>query len=164
MTDPQELMQTLAEQLRALGIPVSTRIDPQVQINTRAKARLGCCIRRGERFTIEVSATILQDEPCLRQTLVHELLHTCPDCQNHGTKWKQYAQWVNHAWGMGIARLTSMPAGQSTKKPPRYTLRCSGCGALFYRERRCLLVQYPQRYRCACGGSLQLVSSDGATP
>ena len=36
----------LAEELRGMGVPISREIAPQVEVNSRAQWRLGCCIRK----------------------------------------------------------------------------------------------------------------------
>ena len=57
--DYNALMKEIYEEVRALGIPVSGNIEPEVQINTRAKKRYGRCMRlHGEKYEyrIEVSA------------------------------------------------------------------------------------------------------------
>ena len=35
-------------------------------------------------------------------TIYHELLHTLPNCQNHGKVWKMYANQVNKLTGLNI--------------------------------------------------------------
>lgn len=48
--EKQELDALLAElsaQLRELGIPLGKHIAPQVEVNTRAQRRLGCCVCPG---------------------------------------------------------------------------------------------------------------------
>lgn len=109
--EKQELDALLAElsaQLRELGIPLGKHIAPQVEVNTRAQRRLGCCVCREGRFTIQVSARLLEDAPLLRATLLHELLHTCYGCQNHGKRWKAYAQRVGEALGVEITRTVPL--------------------------------------------------------
>lgn len=52
--DYNALMKEIYEEVRALGIPVSGNIEPEVQINTRAKKRYGRCMRlQGENMNIE---------------------------------------------------------------------------------------------------------------
>ena len=80
------LMARLRRELISIGIPVSNRLEPEVRINTRARRRLGCCYYQSGRYWIEVSQAVLEDEDLLKQTLVHELLHTCPKCRDHGPK------------------------------------------------------------------------------
>lgn len=158
----EELDLALAEMsaaLRGLGIPLGKHVIPHVKVNTRARRRLGCCYARPDgSFEIEVSARLLEDPDMLRQTLAHELLHTCRGCRNHGETWKAYAARANEALGMDISRLA--PAGEDEpvrlrQDPPKYLLRCTACGKLFPRSRMCKAVKQPWRYRCPCGGKLE---------
>ncbi len=91
-------------ELRTLGVPISREIRPGLVMNTRARRRLGCCVYRDGAFTMEVSARILEDPQLFKATLLHELLHTCYGCQNHGKRWKAYAQKVGEALGVEITR------------------------------------------------------------
>ena len=56
------LMAGLRLELLALGIPVSSRLEPEVRVNTRAKRRLGCCFYQSGRYWIEVSQKVLENE------------------------------------------------------------------------------------------------------
>ena len=155
----RELME-LAETLRSMGIPVSRKLAPHVIVNTRAKRRLGCCYVQNGVYSIEVSARQLEDKEKLRQTLAHELLHTCPGCRNHGERWKAYAQKVNEALGFSIQRLSpaegeTVPLRHDTVK---YVLECQSCGAKLYRSRMSKAVKSPWRYRCPCGGKLKRIN------
>lgn len=160
--EKQELDALLAElsaQLRELGLPLGKHIAPQVEVNTRAQRRLGCCVCREGRFTIQVSARLLEDAPLLRATLLHELLHTCYGCQNHGKRWKAYAQRVGEALGVEITRTVPLegPAQPLRQEPVKYLLQCQSCGRLIPRRRLSKAVKYPSRYRCPCGGKLRRV-------
>ena len=133
--EKQELDALLAElsaQLRELGIPLGKHIAPQVEVNTRA---------------------------LLRATLLHELLHTCYGCQNHGKRWKAYAQRVGEALGVEITRTVPLegPAQPLRQEPVKYLLQCQSCGRLIPRRRLSKAVKYPSRYRCPCGGKLRRV-------
>lgn len=153
------MLSSQEEELRGLGIPLSREINPQVEVNTRAKRRLGCCLRTGKGFTIQVSAFVLEDRQLLRATLVHELLHTCYGCQNHGNRWKAYAQRVGEALGVEITRTVPLegPAQPLRQEPVKYLLQCQSCGRLIPRRRLSKAVKYPSRYRCPCGGKLRRV-------
>ncbi len=153
------LMARLRRELISMGIPVSTRLEPEVRINTRAKRRLGCCYYQSGRYWIEVSQAVLEDEDLLKQTLVHELLHTCPKCRDHGPKWKAYAQTVNEKLGYRIERTvkTKTPAGSLRHEEIKYILECQSCGAQIKRMRMSKAVKSPWRYRCPCGGKLKRV-------
>ncbi len=158
------LMAELADALKGLGIPVSSKILPDVRINSRAKRRLGCCYDRVGIFEIEVSSSLLEKPEKLRETLAHELLHTCPGCRNHGERWKAYAHRANEALGMEIRRLApveEVPGGEGEEPLRRdtvkYVLECQSCGAKIYRSRMSKVVKRPWRYRCKCGGRLKRI-------
>lgn len=154
------LLAEMSETLRGLGIPLSCHISPAVLVNSRAKRRLGCCYCRDGVYEIEVSASLLEQPDRLRQTLCHELLHTCRGCRNHGEKWKAYAAKVNEALGYSIQRLA--PAEEESQEPLRrekikYVLECQSCGAKICRSRMSKAVKQPWRYRCQCGGRLKRI-------
>lgn len=154
------LLREMTELLRGLDIPVSNRVAPSVCVNGRAKRRLGCCYAQSGGFLIEVSASLLDKPDRLKQTLCHELLHTCRGCRNHGELWKAYAKRVNEATGWEIKRLAEAE-GEDLSQPLRrdeikYVLECQSCGAKIYRTRRSKAVKAPWRYRCKCGGRLAL--------
>ena len=157
MNDFDALLVRVADQARALGIPVSERICPHVAVNRRAVGRFGCCVKAGQGYRIELSARLLEagEEACL-QTLAHEVLHTCPGCRDHGKLWKSYAARMNAAYGYTIARTsTCEELGVEDTRKIRYRLVCGRCGREFLRTRRSPLVDHPERYRCTCGGKIQ---------
>ena len=153
------LLAQVLDEARALSIPVSAHIEPHVEVNGRARTRFGCCLARNGRYTIQLSARLLEgpDWAC-RQTLAHEVLHTCPGCANHGPRWKEYARRMNEAYGYAITRTApsealGLPLAESQAK---HLLVCTRCGAAYPRMRASALVRHPQRYRCRCGGTLRL--------
>ena len=157
MNDFDALLSAVAEQARALGIPVSDRVDPHVRVNRRAVTRFGCCIRREGGYLIELTERLLEapERACL-QTLAHEVLHTCPGCRNHGVRWKGYAQRMNEAYGYDIRRTgTCEELEIPDVRPVRHLLVCQACGKEFPRAVASALVRHPERYRCRCGGTLR---------
>lgn len=156
MNDCDALLRAVAEEIRRLGIPLSTEVEPHVEIDSRSATRFGCCRRQGERYTIQVAKRVAEGpERSCREVLAHELLHTCPGCQNHGADWKKYARLVNEAYGYHISRTSTREALQvGEARPCRYLVRCDKCGAEFPRFRASSLTQHPERYRCRCGGKL----------
>lgn len=154
-------MAQVACEARALAIPISPQVNPHVQVNRRALSRFGCCYQRKDGFLIELAESLLvAPERSCRQTLAHELLHTCPGCLNHGPAWKAYAKTVGEALGLSITRAVELEgdAAPLRREEMKYFLRCEKCGAVIGRYRMCKLVKYPWRYRCAaCGGKLKRV-------
>lgn len=159
MNDCDRLMRETAEQARKLGIPLAGRIEPHVRINRRAVNRLGCCRRQGGGYVIELAARVAEgtEESC-RETLAHELLHTCTGCQNHGALWKEYARRMNEAYGYHIKRVAAENTTEGIRpRLFRYLIKCEKCGVELGRYRASSLTQHPERYRCRCGGKLQRV-------
>lgn len=164
----EQLNQLLNEciiELEALNIPIAKQIRG-VFINKRAKSRFGCCkIQRAgikTYYQIEVSAFLLAGgREAVKDVIFHELLHTCPDCMNHGARWKKYAALVNQRYKRHVRTANryedfalTPPADREAIK---YHIVCTRCGARIERKRKSKIVTHPQQYRCGrCGGRLQL--------
>lgn len=151
------LLAQVAGQARQLGIPVSRKILPEVELSTRAKKQLGCCVSGPQGFRIRLSEMVrLAGEQACREVLAHEVLHTCPGCLNHGPRWKSYAEQMNKAYGYSISRLSRTP--ESAVKAPvwRWRVVCTVCGRCYLRQKSSALVRRPQAYRCRCGGTLRV--------
>ena len=107
------------ELLKGLGVPISDSICPQVRL-TGSHAYYGQCSPRGslKRYTeydyyIEISGHTLENtEKSLRNTLIHELIHTVPDGLCHTGEWKKWARYVSARTGYNIQRL----AGDETEE------------------------------------------------
>jgi len=104
MSRYNKLLQEVILEAKQLNIPISQNIDPNVIINTRAK-RFGRCSRRSDKFIIEISSVFDKAEDKMaKQTLVHEILHTCPDSMNHQALWKSHVSKMNRAYGYKIKK------------------------------------------------------------
>ena len=158
------LLARVVKEAREALVPVPLdRIDPHVRLNTRAVARLGCCRPTAEGYIIEISARLLPaGEAAVREVLAHEVIHTCRGCGNHGPRWQTYAGRMNRRWGYHISRTGTWEAlGLPEQKEARYVLVCTRCGTEFVRTRASSLVRHPERYRCRCGGRLELKQGPG---
>lgn len=163
------LLDVCIAEAREMGIPISTDIK-EVRINRRAKSRFGCCKimqtskRRSTKrcYEIEIAAVMA---PCgdqeIKTVLLHELLHTCRGCMNHGKRWQAYADALNKKYGYQITTCSryadfGLPAPEP-KEAVHYVIVCQQCGMTYMRKRRCKLVENTGLYRCGkCGGTLQL--------
>lgn len=122
-------------------------------VNTRAKARWGLCtkVARG-LFDIQISAILLQDsvdDQAVKNTIVHELLHTIPGCFKHTGKWKQYATTVNSLLPQYHIKPRSSyeekGLGDMRQAPEYpYLLKCVRCGAEIKRQRKSAVVENPE--------------------
>ena len=161
------LTNKLIKDLKSIGVPVSKDIDGIV-INTRAKSRFGACkvkkSKLGKKsFVIEISEEVMNCETKeLSTIIVHELLHTCTGCFNHGKKWKLYGDLVEKKLGYKITRTQNYNElgldKPESKEKIKYIVKCKGCGQEFPRKRMCNLDKQPEKYRCGkCGNILYLV-------
>lgn len=95
--------------MKELGVPISDSICPEVRL-TGTHCNFGRCCSKGslKRYTeydfyIEISGHTLQNtERSLRNTLIHELIHTVPDGLCHTGEWKKWARYVSAKTGYDI--------------------------------------------------------------
>ena len=160
--------------LDSLEIPYTVGVP--IKVNNRLSRAMGRTCgtfagynRYGEptyNFKIELNPAMVEDTVAdfdLEDTILHELLHTCPGCQNHGAKWKSYAGIVNRRFGYSISRTGDVKEVQSRIErvnPDRYEIFCSGCGKkIATRKKWCNLTANIGRYRCfTCHGELKVKS------
>lgn len=181
-------MQCLTE-LSSIGIDMRNQelignID--IKLTTRASKRYGCCkqedpdksykivTKRGrqkiikyEKFQkhhIEVSNWVMKlNDDIIKNTIMHELIHCIPFCNNHGSEFKKYAHYINQRLGYHITTKGNIKedyeASQLEYKEEnnyKYKIMCQNCGQIIYRKRwNSNLIK---RYRCGkCKGKLKLV-------
>lgn len=133
----ERLINESLKELDDIGIHINRNI--RYSIDEKSKRRWGVCIKKNEikisEFLFSFSDNIIKD------TLIHEMLHTLQDTKGHDTKWKWYADRVNHNYPQyNITRLASssdlkkdMPE-QDIEKIMGYKWKtiCKGCGHVHY--------------------------------
>lgn len=131
-----------------------------VTVNTRAVKQLGLCRRRYSNFHISISSRLLADSvpiKTLKGAVIHEILHSCDGCMNHGEMWLRLAAIMNRKYGYSIQRTVTREETQFIEKPKaKYIIVCESCGHVFERYRMSDLVKNTDNYKCACGGKLRL--------
>ena len=73
-------------------------LDVSVKISRRLRRAYGNCHRKNDVYTIYINDLMLRDDvtdKALENTILHELIHTCPECMNHGRQWKHF--WMRSA-------------------------------------------------------------------
>lgn len=159
-----KLMREAVDELHRIGIYPSDHIV-SISENHRAKKRLGCCrkIVQGGRcvFTLEISSQLQEEtDKKIKEVILHELLHTCRDCLNHGKRWKELAEQVNRKYGYTIKRTSESDrtAAAEAERNSRYKLICRSCGNVGYRIRKSRVIVHPEDYKCAkCGGKITVI-------
>lgn len=149
------------QELRVLGIPFG---ETEFRVNTRFKLRWGQCRYDFDRdlYVIDISAVLLEEYnpvSALKNTIIHELLHACPFCMNHGNSWYFYANKVNQIYNYNIkATTTAREYGVTDTRKTNcktYQLRCQTCGYIICKFRMCKVVKNPEQFRCSrCGGRI----------
>lgn len=185
----QNLYGQCIKELKSIGIDVINndligKID--ISIAKRTAKRYGCCkheepdenykvvTKKGykryisyERFNlnhIEISKWVMDlNDDIIKNTIMHEIIHCFPFCNNHGTEFKKYANYINKKLGYDISRLgnkeedykkSNLVLYQEEKKVNyKYKIQCKKCGSYFFRQRfNKNIITY---YRCGiCGGKL----------
>lgn len=150
------------EELDSLNIPYNKPMSWEV--NKQAKTRWGQCRKRLGFYHININEELIDPSYLvgLKETILHELLHTINGCMNHGTKWKNYAKQVNEAYGYNISRCSGrekLGLAEVTKEDiltsAKYVIVCTKCGTITTRNRMSNLIKYTANYACKCGGELR---------
>ena len=157
-----------------------------ISISKRNNKRYGCCrqeepdkrykaiIKRGrrkiiryERFNrhhIEISKWVLElEDNIIKNTIIHELIHCIPYCNNHGIQFKKYAKLINNAYGYDISRVgdkkkdyekSNLEYNEGSKY--NYRVVCKGCKQEFYRQR--INRDFVKKYICGkCKSKFEVV-------
>lgn len=117
-----------------------------------------------KKHHIEISKWVMDlDEVIIKNTIMHEILHCLPHCNNHGKLFKDYACYINQKLGYNIKTLGNKEADykrsnldfESDCRNYNYKIVCQKCGNIFYRKR--LKKDLIKKYCCSkCGGKLEL--------
>ena len=164
MKDLNAIANACMQKLDALDIRYGN-ID-RFDVNTRAKKRWGQCkAKPGRMYAININHRLLQDDvpmKAVEETVLHELIHTCEGCMDHGPRWKAIVAKVNRAYGYNIKRANSADEKMINYRPDetdiKYAVICTRCGHVVYRNRMSNFVRHPENYRCAtCHGEFRRV-------
>lgn len=143
-------------ELDALNIPYGK--VREVTINTRAKRRWGQCREVRGLYYISISDRLLENKDGLKNTIIHELLHTCPNCMNHKEPWKAVASKVNKAYGYNIKRCSGAEEKGVEPVEYKYVFKCKKCGVEVKQMRASKFTRNPRNYKCGCcGGEFERV-------
>lgn len=170
MKDLQKYFNECIDELDTLGINYGNITD--ITVNYRAKSRWGQCRRVGNTFKININSDLLHDdapEKGLKETIIHEILHTCPKCMCHTGEWKRLANLVNRYYGYNVKRCDNSYdkgmdefyknheeiaiAQRPRKMEYKYEFKCTGCGQTIRRKKESKFTKYYKNYRCGiCHG------------
>ena len=159
----------------------------KINISKRNNKRYGCCrqenpdinyktiTKRGykriisyEKFNkhyIEISPWVMAlDNNIIKNTIIHEMIHCLPYCNNHGKEFKKYANLFNINYGYNVSRVGNKKEDFEKSKLEfqekqnyKYKIICKECKQEFYRQR--LNKNITRKYRCGkCGGKFEVIN------
>lgn len=111
------------------------------------------------RHHIEISPWVMElEDSIIKNTIIHEIIHCFPYCNDHGAKFKKYAKYINEKLGYNISTVGNKAEDykKSNKeyeetKEYNYKIECENCSQVFYRQR--VNKNFTKKYRCGkCGG------------
>lgn len=167
MRDLQKYAEKCKKYLDNIGVEYGNVLE--FVVNTRARNRWGQCRPVPEGFSININVALLDernDEDGLINTIIHELLHTCKGCLNHGENWKTLANKVYREYGINIKRTsTAADKGvleetrpEPVKREIKHKFICQKCGAVITRTKESKFTKNYTRYTCGrCGGRFDRV-------
>ena len=183
----EEKLETLYKQcvneLNSIGILDSNIGTIDIKLSKRNNKRYGCCkqeepdkstkyyekirnrryLRYGKfnKHTIEISKWVMQlEESIIKNTIMHEIIHCFPYCNNHGEEFKRYANIINTKLSYDISRVGNKKEDYEKSNIEykenvnyKYKIICNECGQTFYRQR--INKSLMKKYRCGiCKGKL----------
>ena len=114
----EKLYNQCLQELISIGFNMSPQIlgTIQIQLSKRSNKRYGCCRQQDpdertmtiekvgrNRYVkynkynshiIEISKWVMDlDDRIIKNTIIHEIIHCFPDCNNHGEQFKKYAKY-----------------------------------------------------------------------
>lgn len=181
-----KLFNECMEELKSINLDFDEEKIGKIDISftKRKTKRYGCCkqeepdkttayrknrtiyYKQYHKHHIEISKWLMDlNDDIIKNTIMHELIHCLPNCNNHGKYFKYYAQIINKQLGYNISRLGNKQEDyrksnlefKFDKPSYKYKVICEKCGLIYYRQR--LVKNFIKKYRCGkCSGGLQIVS------
>ena len=136
---------------KAVGVPHGPVASVKV---CHRRNEVGVCkARRDGLFEIAFSEVFAElDDRDVADTLMHELIHTCPGAFNHGPVFKRWMHRVNlHGYRVTVAEYSkaaqAMRSADIAASGDEVILVCD-CGCRFVKSRRTKVAQHPGNYLC----------------
>lgn len=108
--DLEEIKKYCLNELDTMGYHSLIFNDYNIVINNRLKKSLAQIKKiRNNVFQIDFNFYFLQScpEQYIKNTMMHELIHSIDGCMNHGHTWKSIANKINCVYGYNVTTTTS---------------------------------------------------------
>jgi len=181
-----KLYKECLKELKSINIDMAECGEITISFSKRNSKRYGCCkqeepdlstryyekigrrryirYRKYAKHNIEISKWLMDlDDKIIKNTIMHEIIHCFPNCNNHGKEFKAYARVINDELGYNITRLGNVEEDykKSNMKYDKeetfnYKIVCKKCGQEIYRKR--LNKSFVRKYRCGiCKGKFEVI-------
>lgn len=181
----EKLYKECLEELKSINIDLDEKTIGKIDISfsKRKTKRYGCCkqeepdkstayrekriihYRKYNKHHIEISKWLMDlNDDIIKNTIIHEIIHCLPDCNNHGKEFKKYSKLINEKLGYNITRLgnkkedyekSNIKFEENSKI--KYVIACESCGLIYYRQR--MAKNFTKKYRCGkCKGKLMILN------
>lgn len=179
-----KLYKECLEELKSINIINFDEIgEIDISFAKRKTKRYGCCkqeepdkstayrekriihYRKYNKHHIEISKWLMDlNDDIIKNTIIHEIIHCLPDCNNHGKEFKKYSKLINEKLGYNITRLGNKKEDYeksnlefNENQKIKYIIACENCGLIYYRQR--MAKNFTKKYRCGkCKGKLRILN------
>lgn len=149
----QDVVQECYNICDKLSIPYSQNIA-EIKWNGRLRTCWGRCSRYQDgHFEIHLNRRLEQSDvknKKVKSVLLHEILHTCPGCYNHGKIWSKYAKTIKKATGI---KINAMASAEQIGAERNYKVKCRNCKVSLYYA---IKPVNKEKNRCPICGSKKL--------
>lgn len=183
----KKLYEECIYELNSIGIKITNLGTININLAKRKSKRYGVCkqenpvketkyiekigrkkfIRYGsyKNHNIEISKWLMElDDDIIKNTIMHEIIHCFPNCNNHGKEFKIYSKIINEKLGYNISRLGNVAEDYrksnleyKNDESYKYKIECEICGQTFYRKR--MKKNFLRKYRCGkCNGNFKITN------
>ena len=158
------IFNTVSKELTKIGVPIPTKDIIKVgELKTRSKKvrgvtytfrkiNYGTSNNTDKTNYIGINKKLMSDSFEIKKTMVHELIHTIPECNNHGSVFQKYARLINKHYPEYNVSTYYTPDSAEIENianiKPKYVVICETCGTKTYFYRKCKTLDIISRCTC----------------
>lgn len=154
--DLEQILNKCKDELYDLGFLEIKNKNYIIQINSRFRNKLGRCSYNKITYiyTISINESFMNICPDkVKNTMMHELIHSINGCMNHGTKFQNIAKLVNNKFGYNVHTTSYYEDYDKyidSTKNYKYKIKCSHCGEEWFYEKTGKVIRSLQNNPTSC--------------
>jgi len=178
LEETKKFIDVCREQLINLGHKEIKDKNYKVYFEPEVSDILGICIKKrndNNNYTLKFNKNffLIGENNCIKDTIMHEVIHSLNDCMTHTGKWLDVAKEVNSTYNYNVTeeynvfKYNEILEKQETlieineiAERKKWIIYCPECGAETYKYRRCKTlydIYYSNygisKHRCKCGNN-----------